>query len=231
MKNSIASLCRSFIPCTPTRDVDTRFGDNIISIFPFLALKSLRTVYYSNGIFNFELCDSRENNKDKDNNHQPAKLDARLNAGAGGSKHLYDNGKRNSPEKTHQEDDYFNADKEIHATSKRDLSDNESSLAPAKSVWRRYAVLGPNIEHVVLFNYIISDNGSHIFFQHIDNLKTLHYQHENKKSQDENWTPNYFVQGVAAAISPSLEKFLILAELLQDNCLAIRSPLHGFTRL
>lgn len=194
----------------PTRDIDTQYGHDMRTIFPLLSLKSLRKVYHFDGTLELQFCknneDEEENAKDGDNDDD-------------------DN----------QQDDSFGPDKDRYAASECDCESccpkDQIGFYPPESIWKRYAVLGPNIEHMVLDRCIIEPEASDKFFRKMTKLKTLNYRHTTKEGLGREWDPDYFVQGIATTIGDSLEKLLILADWVWDDCFAIRSALHSFTKL
>lgn len=218
----------------PTRDIDQQYGDDIVTIFPLLSLKSLRRVYHVDGTLDLQLDDNDEaENDDEDEDEDEDgdddegddeqddedEDDAESNAGSEGS----DDVSNQSEEEEMDQDD---EDEDDHSAS-----EGEIEFYPRESVWKRYTVLGPNIEHMVLEKCVIDANASSKFFQNMKKLKTLHYRHTTKEGFGQEWDPDCFVQGVAAGAGQSLEKLLILADWVWDDCLALHSPLHNFPKL
>lgn len=196
----------------PTRDVDTQLGHDIISIFPFLALESLRHAYHSDGTLGLSELRIAENGDSDDESATTQDDDITSDDGM-------------------HEEGYDDEFEEGYDESDDNASQNDSSLYQIGFACQRFDRLGSSVKHMVLDNCVINTNACYPFFSKMTSLTTLHYRHTTKEELGQEWAADDFMQSLASAIGPSLERLAILADIVWDDCTAIRTPLGKFTKL
>lgn len=233
----------------PTWAVDTQFGDNIASIFPFLTLKSLRRVFHEFGTLDAD--DFPSEGINSDNVSEADGDDMSNEEGASEGADDDDDDALDEDEEDDDDDDDEGAsqngqdgdaseegeqeeeeEEEHDEGSDSDADQVEDEWRSAESGPRRYDALGATVEHMTLDSCAISPRGCRLFFAKMERLVTLQYRHHTMESFGQHWDADAFMQSLASTpASLSLEKLALLAGMVWDDGLPIRSALHGFRSL
>lgn len=235
----------------PTRAVDTQFGDNIGSIFPFLTLKSLRRAFHDFGTLDVEdfpsadnddsASESDDDDDDEDDNDDVSDESEEEHAseGADDDDALDEEDDEGASESDHskdgvQEDDDDSENDNVSEDSEdsEDDENSEDEWRSADNGPRRYDTLGATVEHMALDHCAISPGACQLFFSKMERLTTLQYRHHTMESFGQEWDADAFLQALASTpAGQSLEKLAVLAGMVWDDGSPVRSPLHGFRSL
>ncbi|CEJ80679.1 hypothetical protein VHEMI00850 [[Torrubiella] hemipterigena] len=217
----------------PIRGVDTQFGDNLVSIFPFLTLKSLRRVFHDFGTLDVSDFPSAENNVDSsEDSEEDNENDSDEESEEEGD---------DDDEASNEEDDDGASENEQEADSEDEAQEDDEDeeddnvddeWRSAENGPRQYDALGATVELMALDHCIISPGACQPFFSNMERLTVLQYRHHTMESFGQEWDADEFLQALASTpAAPSLEKLAILAGMVWDDGSPIRSPLHGFQSL
>lgn len=211
----------------PTWAVDTQFGDNLGSIFPFLTLKSLRNVFHDFGTLDVEDFPSAANDD---------------NASAGDDDDDNDDDNDDVSDEGEEDHESEGADHEDSLDEENDENDEDeegSEVDNVKDEWRsaengprRYDTLGAAVEQMMLDYCIISPGACKLFFSKMERLTMLQYRHHTMEMFGHEWDADAFLQALASTRAGlSLEKLAVLAGMVWDDGSPIRSPLYAFRAL
>lgn len=203
----------------PTWAVDTQFGANLGSIFPFLTLKSLRKVVSDFGTLDVEDFPSASNDG---------------NASAGDDEDDNDDDGPDEGEDDHESEGADDGDvlDEENDEDDEEVDNVEDEWRSAEKGPRRYDTLGAAVEQMTLDYCIISPGACQPFFSKMERLTALQYRHHTMESFGQEWDADAFLQALASTPAGlSLEKLAVLAGMVWDDGSPIRSPLHAFRSL
>lgn len=221
----------------PTCAVDTQFGDNLGSIFPFLTLKSLRRVFHDFGTIDVEDFPSAANednasegdDDNDDDNMSDEDEEEHTSEGADDDAATDED----DDEEVSENDQDTDSDDGVQDDDEDEQDDDvEDEWRNAEHGPRGYDTLGATVQYMVLDNCIISPGACYPFFSKMESLTTLQYRHHTMESFGQEWDADAFLQALASTPAAlSLEKLAILAGMVWDDGSPVRSPLHRFRAL
>lgn len=206
----------------PTYNIIEQCGENMLTIVPFLALKSLREARHEHACCEIE----------KGNNSGPVH---------GANKPTGSND--SSAEENMQQSEEGEDDNRGESDFDDGIDDDQRSQSArdsgfpytvhydgieTRTICSRYPVLGPNIEHLKLEYCVMDARACEVFFRNMKHLKTLHFDYAMKDWFGEKWDINGFVRSLANTVGSTLETLVLADGHISTDSHLISWRMHGF---